>query len=140
LEPPKDGVIRARVVDLMPGALRARVEPRKRDAPAQAHVHIPAPLLDIRARPNAQDPPRIILMPLLEHKRILQLPWIDFSSSGRGICDECGLWGSKVVLEQAVVLVGHAAYAAEHGAAHEPVRVRAKAVDDVVVVPDVDLG
>lgn len=43
------------------------------------------------------------------------------------------------MLEETVVFEADTAYASKDGASHEMIRIRAEPIDDIVVVPDVDL-
>ena len=145
LEPVEDEVVGVVVVDLVAGALGAGVDADEGDALAQAHVQVATPLLDVGAGPLADDP-AVVLGLVLEDVGVLELAGVGAGGAVDGlhglgrVGGVGGERGRDVVLEEAVVLEGDAADAAEDGAAHEVVGVGAEAVDDVVVVPDVDLG
>src|SRR5204863_9951307 len=58
----------------------------------------------------------------------------------RSVSRKCGLGWSAVVLEQAVILEGNAPDAAKDGTLHEMIGIGTESVNDIMVVPDVDLG
>lgn len=145
LEAREDGVIRVGIIDLVTSALRASVDPHECYAPAETHVQASAPFLHIRPRAGSHDPTGVLLVPF-KNEGVLQLPGV---SAGCAIDSLHRLGGVRgvgrlgrryVMLEQTVVLVRHASDAAEDRALHEVVGIGAEAVDDIVVVPDVDLG
>lgn len=98
---------------LVSRALGAAVDSQQGEPAAERHEEAAAALGDVGARVQAEGPAGL-----------------------RGF----GLGRHALVLEQHVVLEGDVSQAREDGRGHEVVRVRAEAVDDVVVVVHVDHG
>ena len=87
----------------------------------------------------------LVLLLVSENVGVLQLCWVFANTAAvvdhglRRIGGVGGHWWWQVVLEEKVVLVGNTANAAEDIALHEILDVRAKAINDVVVIPQVKL-
>lgn len=142
----EDEIIGLRIVDLVACALRASVDAQERHTCAELTVDAPASLLDIRSRAPTDDVAGIFAV----GRHDIGVPQLDgvcgraVSVTGIGgrllrIGRERRLRGRNVMLEEHVVLVRHASYTAEDGTTHEMVGVRAEPIDDVVIVPDVEL-
>lgn len=133
------------VVDLMASPLRACVNTSEGNAGAELAIDVATAFLHIGSWLVSNDV-RWVANVVGHDESILDLSGVrrcralgaDLCSRGRIRRESALRWG-EVVLEKQVVLVRHTTNASEHGTLHEVISVRAKTVDDVVVVPDVDL-
>ena len=138
----------------MSSPLGASVNTSEGNVLPELRIHASTSLLDVRTRSVAADILRTFGAlrqneSVLEWFRILRASirlWhMGFESipevlaSARRIGRESGGWRREMVLEEQVVLVGHSSNNLDYRGFHEVVGIRAEAVDDVVVVPDVDL-
>jgi hypothetical protein len=129
----------------MARTLCASINTSKGNARTQLAVNTPAALLHVWARLMSNNV-RWVADIVCHDKRILDLLRICRCRSEcantrrrRGIGCVGALRGSKVVLKEEVVFVRNTANSPEYSALHEVIGVRAEAVNDVMVVPDVDL-
>lgn len=145
LETGEEKLIGVLVIDLVARTLRASIHTDKRNPLAQTHVQVPTPFFNVRPR-TLTDDPAVVFYLVFQDVRVFQLSRVGTSSAVDGrhgfgsICGEGRQRRSDVVLEEAVVLESHATNTPEDRAAHKVVCVRTKAINNVVIVPDVDLG
>ena len=134
----KDKVVGFGVVDLMARALSARVNPHERDTGAKLRKHVHGVLCNIRPRFG---PDNVGLVPgLLRDKGVFRLGWVMVRAPIRSRWRIGRVGRSRrgdVVLKEKIVLVSSATNAAEYVALHEVVHVGAKAINNVMVVPNI---
>lgn len=129
----------------MASSFGSRVDTAEGNSFPQAHVEIARSFLDIRPWCLANNPAGVVGRAPVD-VRVFGLSWICASGSkavrGHGLRSIRGKGRDgrrSVVLEEAVVLEANPTNASEDGAFHEAVCVGAKSVDNVMVVPDIDL-
>lgn len=143
LETSKNGIIRLGIVDLVPRTFGASVKTNEGYPSTQPRIHIVRVLSNIWTWLQAVDIARLgdLGVDMGSH----ELVWIhalSFLTTSRmdRVGGVCRRRRREMVLEKHVVLVSDTTDASENIALHEVVDIRAKSVDNVVVIPDIDLG
>ena len=132
------------VVDLVACSLRACVNAQESHTLSELAENVPAALLDVWSGLLANDVARVFVVELgdeglLELRRVRRSGLFVATGCLRRVCGKSADWWRQMVLEQHVVLVRNTSDTAEDGAAHEVVSVRAEAINNVMVIPDVQL-
>lgn len=144
-QPLENEIISIRVIDLFSRSLGSGVNSAESYTLPQTHVKVPGSLFDIWTRASTYNPAGIIGCPLID-KGILQLPGIGSSSAicvglhgRRCVGGEGGQRRSSVMLKEAIIFETDATNASKDGAFHKMIGVGTKSVDNIVIIPDIDL-
>lgn len=139
----KDHLVGVWIVDLVTSTLRAGINAEEANAGSEAGDDGTRVLGDVWTWVAADDVGWMLLL-ILQDVDIASLLWVlsdTITVVVHGLWRIGGVrgdWWRKVVLKEKVVLVGSSTDATEDIAFHEVIDVRAEAVNDVVVIPQVE--